>query len=505
MLTPNIQQQLDALGTAQVIVALKYVPPQPGAAGASLSLAATEVGDAVVDLQQHFVEAPASQDQALARSLARRVLRQSGRRNGAMLTAASTADLSWLVPDVPSPPKMRLFRNLGLMLGTTDRKGVAALNDDRRVDWVTGAPHVLFIRPVRSAPAALAAGATWGLERLRIPEVWAKGFTGKGVLVGHLDTGVDGTHPAVKPAIAHFAEFDMMGNPVPGAAAHDSGEHGTHTAGTIAGRKVKGTAFGVAPGAQLASALVIEGGNVVARILAGMDWVVGLGVRVLSMSLGLPGWQEDFLPVVQVLRARGVLPVFAVGNEGPGTSRSPGNYIEALSVGACDDTDQVASFSSSQRFQRIDNPLVPDLVAPGVNVISSVPGGGYASMDGSSMATPHIAGLAALLFEALGNTMTGEPAVNAVETAIFTSCQLPPGMAQERGNRGVPDGLRALAALPVPGGPAGGGGAEGAAAPPPGDGETAAPPKTRRGRRTERKKAPTHGPRKTRSRAHSAT
>src|SRR5262249_21353312 len=148
-----------------------------------------------------------------------------------------------------------------------------------------------------------------------------------------------GSHPALKDAIQHFEEFDLMGDPVAGATPHDSDEHGTHTAGTIAGRKVASTAFGVAPEAMLASAIVIEGGNVIARLLAGMDWAVGLGVRVLSMALGLRGYHPDFLPVTRILRAKGIQPVFAVGNEGPGTSRSPGNYAEALSVGAGDDQD----------------------------------------------------------------------------------------------------------------------------------------------------------------------
>lgn len=134
--------------------------------------------------------------------------------------------------------------------------------------------------------------------------------------------------------------------------------------------------------------------------------------------------------------------MFAVGNEGPGTSRSPGNYPEALSVGASDDDGVVADFSSSQRFRRGRDPIVPDLVAPGVNTISARPGGGYQAMDGTSMATPHIAGLAALLFEA-------RPAASAadVERAIFKSSVLGGGMVPERANRGLPNGPRALAAL----------------------------------------------------------
>ncbi|MEQ1633987.1 MAG: S8 family serine peptidase, partial [Planctomycetota bacterium] len=165
-------------------------------------------------------------------------------------------------------------------------------------------------------------------------------------------------------------------------------------------------------------------------------------VRILSMSLGFRGWWDDFVMLTRILRARGVLPVFAVGNEGPGTSRSPGNYVEALSVGAHDSASAVADFSSSQRFKRTKAVFVPDLVAPGVGVISAKPGGGYQSLDGTSMATPHVAGLAALLMQA-------EPTakIDAIERAIFRSCKRPPKVPQERANRGMPDAVVALQEL----------------------------------------------------------
>jgi subtilisin family serine protease len=334
---------------------------------------------------------------------------------------------------------MRVFENLGIVLGTTDRAGLRALRKAPRVAAVTAAPPLGLIRPVEHRPAPAARGVTWGLGRLRVPELWRQGLTGQGVLVGHLDTGVDGSHPALQGAIREFAEFDLLGQPVAGAQPHDTEGHGTHTAGTVAGRPVGATQFGVAPGAELASAIVIEGGNAIARILAGLDWVVGLGVRVLSMSLGLPGYHPDFLPVIQVLRQRNVLPVVATGNEGPGTSRSPGNYQEVLSVGACDEQDAVPGFSSSQRVQ---GRVVPDLVAPGVNVLSCMPGGQYAEDSGTSMATPHLAGLAALL---LGRHP--QASADQVEQAILDSCALPAGMAALRAGKGVPDGPQALARL----------------------------------------------------------
>lgn len=344
---------------------------------------------------------------------------------------------------VAAGPAARFFPHLGVMLGTVDRDGLAALRADTTVDSVSGAPLLSPIRPRRVAAARLQDELTWGLERLNVARLWEQGVTGDGVLVAHLDTGVDARHPALKRAVAHFAEFDTLGRAVTNARRPwDSGEHGTHTAGTIAGRSVNGRHVGVAPGAKLASAIVIEGGDAVARVLAGMDWALGLGARVLNLSLGFRGWWPDFLALTRILRRKGMLPVFAVGNEEAGSSRSPGNYSEALSVGACDRRGRVPAFSSSQRFQRKRDPIVPDIVAPGVDVISAKPGGGYQAMDGSSMATPHVAGLAALLFQAHPNA-----SVTRVERAIFASCRRPSGMPAERGGRGIPDAQRALDAL----------------------------------------------------------
>ena len=169
----------------------------------------------------------------------------------------------------------------------------------------------------------------------------------------------------------------------------------------------------------------------IARVLGGMNWAVGKGIRILSMSLGLRGFRDDFEVVTQILRDRNVLPVFAIGNEGAGSSRSPGNYPEALSVGAHDRQGLIADFSSSQRFGRSDDPLVPDLVAPGVDIISARPGGGFQSMDGTSMATPHVAGLAALLLQAMPNATPDQ-----IEEAIFASCERGPGLPEELANRG---------------------------------------------------------------------
>ena len=447
-MTPQIEAQLEAKGAAKVIVILKT----PVAAAAVTTAAAMRMRPARASIQsmaaaleQHFVLPETSQEVALTAASVHAVVRESrDRRRRPQPPARAQAALERAAALAVAPPRIRVYENLGIVLGTVTRTGLDSLSRDSRVAEVTGAPVISLIRPMATVKARARREVTWGLRRLGIPDLWEQGLRGKGIIVGHLDTGVDGQHAALKGAIAAFAEFDLMGNLVSGAAPHDSDEHGTHTAGTIVGRSVERSSFGVAPEAKLASALVIEGGDVIARILGGLNWIVGQGARVLSMSLGLRGFHDDFLPLTRVLRARGILPVFAVGNEGPGTSRSPGNYAEVLSVGASAPNDTVADFSSSERFARPNDPLVPDIVGPGVDVLSCIPGGGFAEMSGSSMATPHIAGLAALLFEAK-KTAT----VDEVEQAIFGSCTLPSMMSHDRANRGIPDGVKAVAALTV--------------------------------------------------------
>jgi subtilisin len=437
-MSDQINNQLKATGIAQVLVVLE--PPTAAAAasataanaagGLALSAAASRAPE-LSGIENHFQNSELSMNSALARAGMTRVA-SSG------LAAASASRRA------KTPPAVLHFPNLGLMLGTVTREGLAGLRADQRVSKVTAAPQPRLIRPVTVAAAKLTTKTTWGIEFLQVPKLWDQGLTGKGIRVAHLDTGADGKHPSLKKAIAAFAEFDSFGMQVsPSPAPFDTAEHGTHTAATIGGRPALGRSIGVAPGCDIASAIVIEGGNVIARLLGGMDWAVSQQVRILSMSLGIPFSppMTEFNTILQILRARNVLPIIAVGNEGAGTSRAPGNHPEPISVGAVDSKGIVADFSCSQRFIRPVDPLVPDLVAPGVDIISAKPGGGHQSMDGSSMATPHVAGLAALLFEAAPNSTIGQ-----VENAIFTSCTMA-SIPQERGNRGFPNAVRALAAL----------------------------------------------------------
>ncbi|MGI8741122.1 MAG: S8 family peptidase [Bryobacteraceae bacterium] len=345
---------------------------------------------------------------------------------------------------------MQYFPNLNVAFGSIQAAGLNAIQADPLVKSVHSIPPLRAIQPVSVKPVAAVSDTSfqlsWGLETLGIDRMWAQGLTGRGVKVGHLDTGVDGTHPALEGVIGSFVQFDLLGQPMPGdLKPFDTDGHGTHSAGVIAGRPALGRAVGVAPGATLVSGIVIEGGNVIARVLAGIDWAIGKNIKILNLSVGLPGFFKDFQPIMQRVRQLGILPVVAVGNDGPNNSDSPGNYPQALSVGASAQDGSIASISSSQRFNRPDDPLVPDLVAPGVDIISTDKGGGFRAETGTSAATPHMSGLAALLWEA-------KPAATAqeIESAIYASCTLAATATADRANRGIPDGPKALQALLQP-------------------------------------------------------
>lgn len=409
VVSPTIVQEMKARGVAQVLVHLR---PAISTAAAGEELLPD-------DLRRCFIDSEMSSSYALRHAAAPRRTR-------------SAAALS----DSETPGDVQVYENLGIVLGTVDLNGLASLQQNDGVAAVMGCPQFSLIQPQEvSRPSQV---ELWGAEAIRTTRLRMEGLDGTGVLVGHLDTGVDGSHPALEDALDSFIDTDALGD-VRAASAFDSGRHGTHTAGIIAGRARN---IGIAPGCKLASAVVIEDPDVVRRILGGLNWVVGKGVRIINMSFGIRGYHEDFLLLMDVIRSKDILPIAAVGNEGPGTSRSPGNYPTVLSVGAMDVNGKIWDRSSSQRFARANDPLVPGLVAPGVAVLSAVPKRGYAAMNGTSMAAPHVAGLAALLFQAQPTATAAQ-----IEQAILSSCTLQRGMERDRANRGCPDAVKALQAL----------------------------------------------------------
>jgi subtilisin len=334
-------------------------------------------------------------------------------------------------------PDVGYYHNLRVLHGTVDRDALRKLRAHKNVAVVAGSPLLSFIHP-NPGPNGGAAQA-WGVKALGAPRLWEKGFDGSGIVVGHLDSGVAKEHNALgDDAVAAFTDTDDVGQLV-ASERRDPDGHGTHTAGIIAGRL---NGIGMAPKCRLASAIVGAGGNTMKRLLGGLNWAVDQNVRVVNMSLGVIGFSGELEPLMDVVRGRGILPVVAVGNEGVNSSRSPGNYANALSVGAVNSHLIMYERSSSQRFPRANDPLVPDLVAPGVAILSASLDGGFRPADGTSVAAPHIAGLAALLFQAKPDSTPEE-----VESAIFRSCRLPASLDSERANRGFPNAVKALSIL----------------------------------------------------------
>jgi len=271
------------------------------------------------------------------------------------------------------------------------------------------------------------------IKKIGAKQVWTTfGFTGAGVVVGGLDTGVDIAHPDIagkmkttNPADPTYpggwAEFNSSGGIVAGSVPHDSDQHGTHTTGTAIGGNASGYSIGVAPGATLMHGLVIPAGSgSFTQVAAGMQWIIDPdgnpatddGADVVNMSLGATGTYEAMVTPTNNMVAANVFPSFSIGNSGPGasTTGSPGNVPSAYGVGACDSNDVIASFSSRGPVTWTTPPLgtftKPDISAPGVKIFSSIPGGTWewtsssGDWSGTSMAAPHVTGTVALIRQA---------------------------------------------------------------------------------------------------------
>lgn len=251
-----------------------------------------------------------------------------------------------------------------------------------------------------SAQAFDDVGLTWGLQAIGAA---SSGFTGAGIKVAVLDTGFDDTHPDFIGRMVTQKLFASQS--VPG----DVHGHGTHCIGTACGSvRPSGVArYGVACDAEIFAGKVLgdDGFGTDRSIIAGMEWALDQGCQIISMSLGAAtevGDQpnDDYEHIGQVCLDAGTLVIAASGNESgrPGTIRpvgSPANASTIMAVAAVDRSLQVASFSCGGINPNQD----VDIAAPGAGILSSVPGGKHDTWDGTSMATPHVAGVAALLAE----------------------------------------------------------------------------------------------------------
>jgi subtilisin family serine protease len=275
---------------------------------------------------------------------------------------------------------------------------------------------------------------TWGLKQLGIRKVWEK-TKGENINVAVLDTGVHGKHPALDGRVRSFIVVDPLGNRIKTDLSFDSDQHGTHVCGTIAGGETSdGVSIGLAPAANLLVGGVLVGNATLGTLIEGISWAVENGADIINMSLGFEYYEPKFAEIFKMLIEQfGVLPVAAIGNENYGNSSSPGNAADALSVGAVEKLSagkvDVTFFSSGASLVfpgEGEGSLVtkPDVVAPGVHVYSSIPPAKrhdgvyeYAYFDGTSMATPHVSGVAALLMAAKPNAPVSEIMKVLKETA----------------------------------------------------------------------------------------
>ncbi|MFD5802073.1 S8 family serine peptidase [Streptomyces sp. NPDC127020] len=239
------------------------------------------------------------------------------------------------------------------------------------------------------------------------PQAWQAGLTGKGVTVAVLDSGVDAGHPDLAGRVAESRSF------IAGEEVADRNGHGTHVASTVGGSGAAsdGKEKGVAPGAALAIGKVLNdsGSGSESQIIAGMEWAArDVDADIVSMSLGSTEPSDGTDPMAEAVdslsRETGALFVVAAGNTGaPSSIGSPGAADAALTVGAVDSADEAAWFTSAGP-RHGDQALKPDLSAPGVGILAARSrlaegSGDYTAMDGTSMATPHVSGVAALLAE----------------------------------------------------------------------------------------------------------
>lgn len=231
----------------------------------------------------------------------------------------------------------------------------------------------------------------WGIPKVQAPSAWQSGFTGRGVKISVVDTGIS-PHPDL--TIAGGASFSNVTR----SYADDNG-HGTHVAGIIAARNNSIGTVGIAHEASIyaVKALEANGNGSLSSIIAGIDWSISNRMDIINLSLGTTSHSSTLQQVVDRANNSGILVVAAAGNNGRADGSGdlvnyPARYNSAIAVAATDINNNRASFSATGN--------TVEVAAPGVNINSTIVGNSYGRMSGTSMATPYVAGNLALLKQA---------------------------------------------------------------------------------------------------------
>jgi subtilisin len=258
-------------------------------------------------------------------------------------------------------------------------KDIASVEEDAPMRAFTGGPSLLF----EGQPSVTAETVPSGISQVKAPSAWDV-TRGKGIKVAILDTGIDDRHPDLAANVRVGRSF------VPHeTSTMDHNGHGTHCAGTVAAALTGSGVVGVAPAASLYPVKVLDarGSGNFSWLIAALDWCIDNEIHIASMSLGAPAAPSAVGAMCDLAFAKGVLLVAAAGNSG-GPVGFPAAFGSVIAVSAIDSANVIAGFSC--RGREIE------LAAPGVDVLSSAPGGGYARLNGTSMACPHVSGAAAL-------------------------------------------------------------------------------------------------------------
>lgn len=317
-------------------------------------------------------------------------------------------------------------------------KDLSKLGSDPTVAYVHANSQMQLIAPIGGrwlAPFQMQEEPqlTYGLQKINMPQLRASkpDLTGKSIRVAVIDTGIDGQHPDLAGKVVTFGDFVNKKT-----APYDDQGHGTHCSGTIGGGAASGTGIGVAPDVRFIGAKFLNssGSGTFADALLAMQWVIDPdgkpetddGAQIVSNSWGGGGPSKNEDPADNALCKAvtswvklGIAPVFAAGNSGPSsqTIGLPGGCPAALTVGATDSNDKIANFSSrGPAVWKTGSFVKPDISAPGVKIKSSMPGNKYAELSGTSMATPHVAGVVSLIYQ-LQPKITAEQLINVLKTS----------------------------------------------------------------------------------------
>ena len=281
---------------------------------------------------------------------------------------------------------------------------VARIDEDAKINWLRAVDArgvdfavpdlAALVAPIRDLARRGAAAppettppagqeTPWGIAKVQAPAAW-KATRGAGVKLVVIDTGIDRTHPDLAPNVKGGWNAITKGDDFT-----DDNGHGSHCSGTIAAVDDDMGVVGVAPKVDLYGVKVLdaEGSGTFDDVIAGMQWAVDNKMEIASMSLGASQGNEALSDMVAAMEKAGVILIAAAGNSGDSVGY-PAAYPGAIAIAASDSKDKLAYFSS--RGPEVAN------IAPGVDVRSTVMNGGYETMSGTSMATPHMAGLTAL-------------------------------------------------------------------------------------------------------------